>query len=602
MDGKGVIVCLEVKVAAYSGFCFGVKQALARALAAAQEATGAVYTWGPIIHNQRVVGDLETQGIVAVDSLEGIDPGVLVIRAHGAPPRVFEQAGELGFSVVDATCPTVRKVQQTVQQLTGAGKTVVVVGRRGHPEVVGICGWASDGALVVESPAEARALRFLSPVGVVAQTTQRESTFTQVVRVLEEHARALEVYPTICQATQARQDSALSLAQEADTMVVIGSRHSANTVRLAQVCRLSGIPVYHIESAGELRREWLRHKRIIGIVAGASTPDVTIEEVKRVMMEFQRPEGQNFEDMYASAMRSLQAGEIIPGKIVRIDNEEVLVDVGYKSEGVIPLGELSDRHLASPEEEVEVGDEIKVYVLKVENSEGNPLLSKKRADYEDAWEELEQAYNSGDAISGEIIQVVKGGLIIHLGLRAFLPASQVGLRYEPNLEKYVGQTLRVKVIEMDRNRNKVIASQKAVLEQELEAKKEALWEELTQDQVRRGTVTKLTDFGAFVDLGGIEGLVHISELSWARVKHPSEVLQEGDEIGVMVLGVDQERERVSLGLKQVLPDPWEGVSGRYPAGTVHESNSYRRFWSFRAIGTRRRGAGTYIAAGESACG
>lgn len=560
----------EIKIADHSGFCSGVRHALDLAEQAVQDGKGPVYTWGPLVHNPRVIEDLKEKGIEPLTDLEGVPPGLLIIRAHGAPPEVFEEARQRGFTIIDGTCPSVRRCQRKAAQLVQEGKDVVVVGKRGHPEVVGICGWSGYKAVVVENPTEGQQLHFTKPVGVLAQTTQREENFQEVVAVLRDRAPELEVYPTICGATRLRQEAALELAKEVDAMVVIGAHTSSNTMELVKLCRQTGVPVYHIESAAELCREWLHNKDKIGVIAGASTPDVTIEEVIKVMMDYQRSEGQNIEDMYASTLRTIQEGEIISGKVVRIDNDEVLVDIGYKSEGIIPFHELTDKQISSPEDVVTVGDEINVYLMKVENSEGNPLLSKRRADHEQAWTELAEAYEAGRIIEGEVLQVVKGGLIIFVGLRGFLPASQVGLRYEPNLEKYVGQTLRVRVIELDRSRNKVIVSQKVVLEEELAAKRAALWEELAEDQVRKGKVTKLTDFGAFVDLGGIEGLVHISELSWARVKHPSEVVQEGDEIEVMVLGVDRERERVSLGLKQVLPDPWEGVGEKYPVGSIQE--------------------------------
>lgn len=557
---------MDIKISEHSGFCSGVRQALNQVKAAAIHSKGPIYTWGPLVHNPRVIAELEEKGITAITNFHNVPPGTILIRAHGVPPKILNIAKELDFNIIDATCPFVRSCQNVALKLASEKKDIVVVGKRGHPEVVGICGWAENKALVVENPAEARALRFNNTVGVLAQTTQNKENFVRVADILRTRAPKLELYETICGATQLRQEAARKLAKEVEVVIVIGGYHSANTFQLVNICRQAGAKVYHIELAVELRREWLRGKYKVGVIAGASTPDVSIEEVVRLMKEYQ--ENQNIEDMYASTFKPLQEGETVTGKVVRIDNDEVLVDIGYKSEGIIPLQELSDKIVSSPEDVVAIGDEIKVSVVKIENSEGNPILSKKRVDYEEAWRKLEEAYETGVPIEGEVLQVVKGGLIVFIGIRAFLPASHVGLRYEPNLEKFVGQMLRIKVIELEQSRNMAIVSHKLVLEEELAEKRAALWEELVENQVRKGTVTKLTDFGAFVDLGGIEGLVHISELSWARVKHPSEVLQEGEEIEVMVLGVDRERERVSLGLKQVLPDPWEGVTDRYPIGVI----------------------------------
>ena len=279
---------------------------------------------------------------------------------------------------------------------------------------------------------------------------------------------------------------------------------------------------------------------------------------------------QTVEELYASSLLTLQEGQVVTGKVVRVDSDGVLVDVGYKSEGLIPLAELSDLPFSRPDEITEVGEEIKVSVVKMD-AEGNDLiLSKRRADQEEAWDLLKEHYEKAEPIEGKVTEVVRGGLIVYLGLRAFMPASQVGLRYEADLSHYVGQTLKAKIIELEPARRRVILSHRAVLEEEREAKREALWAELEEGQIRAGKVTKLTDFGAFVDLGGAEGLVHISEMAWSRVRHPSEVVSEGEDVDVKVLRLDPERNRISLGLKQVKPDPWLEIRHNFPVGTVHE--------------------------------
>jgi len=473
-------------------------------------------------------------------------------------------------------------------------------------------------------------------VELLAQTTQTPANIQSVADALQNREVSVNMHDTICLATSQRQAAARELARCVDVMIVVGSNRSANTRRLAQICREEGVPTYLVSNKEELDYSWFKGKKIVGMTAGASAPEELIEEVYgrmteeilkeeaqptmeeeqlEAMQEAQTEEEdttpapsahpaeveqtetdsaapeedpqvaedgmeadtadakeaeQTVEELYASSLLTLQEGQVVTGKVVRVDSDGVLVDVGYKSEGLIPLAELSDLPFSRPDEITEVGEEIKVSVVKMD-AEGNDLiLSKRRADQEEAWDLLKEHYEKAEPIEGKVTEVVRGGLIVYLGLRAFMPASQVGLRYEADLSHYVGQTLKAKIIELEPARRRVILSHRAVLEEEREAKREALWAELEEGQIRAGKVTKLTDFGAFVDLGGAEGLVHISEMAWSRVRHPSEVVSEGEDVDVKVLRLDPERNRISLGLKQVKPDPWLEIRHNFPVGTVHE--------------------------------
>lgn len=593
-----------------SGFCPGVRAALNLARKALQ-VEGAAYTWGPLVHNERVVAELAEEGARPINSLADIQPGALVIRAHGAGPQLLAEAATQGFRIYDGTCPRVKKVQELAKRLSEEGANIILVGEKEHPEVQGILDWAQRPITVVGSPQEVLDLPDVPErAHVLAQTTQTEDNVRAVVTALEHRGATVTVYDTLCFATTERQAAARKLAKQVDVMIVVGSRQSANTRRLAEVCRAEGVPTYLVAGPAELRSDWFAGKETVGITAGASAPEEIIEEVcGRMSEEFrqeeklveseQQPEvteptapgadnqpeakaepapvaegmpdktGESVADLYARSFLSLQEGQLVSGKVVRVDADGVLVDVGYKSEGIIPLAELSDKPFATPEEVVRVGEEVKVVVIKVDAEGNNLLLSKRRADQEQAWEELKRHYENGEPVEGQVLEVVKGGLIVFVGLRAFMPASQVGLRYEGDLSRYVGQTLKAKIIEIEPARRRVILSHRAVLEAERAARREALWAELEEGQVRHGRVTKLTDFGAFVDLGGAEGLVHISELSWSRVRHPSEVVHEGDEVEVKVLRLDRERGRISLGLKQVKPDPWTQIRQNFPVGTVH---------------------------------
>lgn len=558
---------MQVKLASKAGFCFGVRRAIDLALKTAREEPGPIYSLGPLIHNPQVVGFLAEQGIKVIKEIRAVPSGTLIIRSHGVDPTVLAEAQNSGFKVVDATCPFVKRAQQLAHDLTNRGYQVVVVGDKEHPEVQGIVGWTGGQAIVVENPEEAAQLPALPRVGVVAQTTQPQDNFEAVVRVLEHKMGEVTVSNTICNAVAERQKAALELAREVQLMVVVGGADSANTRKLTNLCRQTGTPTYQIETADQLDPDWFRGVRVSGLTAGASTPDWIIEEVERRMSgmeEMANPET----GMEAMQVRPLRSGDVVRGTVVDIGQDEVMVDVGAKSEGVIPIRELSCYDVTSPQEVVKVGDEIDVWVVKAEDNEGRIILSKNRADAVKAWGKLEEAFRNEEPVTGIVREVVKGGLLVDLGVRAFLPASQVERGFVEDLSQYVGKEIKAKVIELNRGRKKVILSRKQVLEEEYAAKRQHTLETIKEGDVVRGVVRRLTQFGAFVDIGGLDGLLHISEIAWHRINHPSEALKVGDEIDVLVLRVDRENEKVSLSLKQVLPNPWDTVAERYPVGAI----------------------------------
>lgn len=568
---------MEVLVAAKAGFCFGVKRAIEMAQATVRKRAGPIFSLGPLIHNPQVVSKLSDMGIVEVKDVSELqrDGGTLIIRSHGVGPRVLDAASEQGLTVIDATCPYVRRAQDLARSLTEEGFQVVVVGDRDHPEVQGIVGWTGGKALVVESPVEAINLLKGSKVGVVAQTTQPLDNFQKVVEVISGTGIEVKVCNTICSATSERQQDALDLARQVEVMVVVGGTESANTRKLAGICRESGTTTYHVETDSELQRNWFQGVKVAGLTAGASTPDWIIEEVRKRMSEFEEINGQEQEMKDAVEVKAVRSGDVVKGTVVHVGQDEVLVDVGAKSEGVIPIRELSCCDVTSPQEIVKVGDEIEVYVLKAEDNEGKLILSKEKADAEKAWVILEDKLNSQEFVEGTVREVVKGGLLVDVGVRAFLPASLVERGYVEDLSKYLGQTVSARVIEMNRSRKKVILSRKAVLEEEFARVRQDMLENLQEGHVVKGIVRRLTQFGAFVDIGGVDGLLHISEMSWHRINHPSEVVKVGDELEVMVLRVDKDNEKISLGLKQVLPNPWETVEMKYSVGSVVKAKVVR---------------------------
>ncbi|MGE5576694.1 MAG: bifunctional 4-hydroxy-3-methylbut-2-enyl diphosphate reductase/30S ribosomal protein S1 [Syntrophothermus sp.] len=590
---------MEVDVAKSAGFCFGVRRAMELASQTAEDAKGKkVYSLGPLIHNPQAVEKLVSLGIGAIDSLDGADPGgIYIVRTHGLPPKIIEDARQDGITIVDGTCPFVSRAQRWAASLKADGYQVIVVGDPEHPEVIGIVGATDDTALVCKSPGDLEGLDLRRRVGVIAQTTQTFENFRRCVDKLLEKAEELKIYNTICTATTQRQEEAARMAREYPVMVVVGGRNSANTTNLAELCRKAGARTFHVETMDELDPAWFKGVKKAGVTGGASTPSWIIEGVVKKMNEFDnealgvetneeaskesrtpdepaiepaaRPAAEAEKDIYSETFRSLSVGQIINAKVVQVQNDEVLVDIGYKSEGVIPLAELKDPPPAAASDVVSVGDEINVYVVKLDDGEGNVVLSKRRADAHKAWEYLREAKAKNETIEATVRERTKGGLLVDLGVRGFVPASHASREYVEDLSVFVGKKLPFKILELDEGRRNIVLSHKLVEEEEYLKTKKETFANLQEGAILDGVVKRLTNFGAFVDIGhGVEGLLHVSEIAWSRVKQPSDMLSIGQKIQVKVIGIDRENERISLSLKQAMPDPWSTVADRFQTGQI----------------------------------
>jgi len=567
---------LKIIVADHAGFCFGVK----RAVELAEEATrlGTVASLGPLIHNKWEVERLQKLGLSELSDLGDDDaeenqprPAAVLIRTHGVGPQVYELLKRRGLRIIDATCPHVRKAQTVAQEAQANGYQVIIFGDKNHPEVQGIQGWTGDRAVIVSSLEELDQVRqqgrLADKVAVLAQTTEKEERFAEIVRYLQENVPKLQVLSTICSATRLRQEAVSKLAQDVDVMIVIGGKNSSNTQKLAEACRSKGIPTYFIERASELERSWFQENFHVGVTAGSSTPDWIIKEVIEQMEEMNK----NYEEQYE--IKNYQPGDMVEGVVVQINNDEVLVDIGGKSEGIIPVAELAGVKV-NPKEYLQLGQKILVEVIK-EDREGNILLSHKNAFQEEALNKIEKAKETGAILEGIVTEVVKGGLLVDVGIKGFVPASQVERGFVEDLSVFLHQKLRLRVLELDREKKKVVLSQRVILEEEYQQKRKALWEEIKEGETRKGIVKKIMNFGAFVDIGGIDGLLHITELGWNKVNHPSEVLHEGDKIEVYVLKVDREKEKVALSLKKLAADPWQESIRKYQEGSVVQGKVVR---------------------------
>lgn len=565
---------MKIIVAEHSGFCYGVKRAVDMAFSCV-DSSSSVCTLGPLIHNDQMVNKLEQLGIKKISNLEDIQQGTIIIRSHGVGPSIYDSINRRNLTCVDATCPNVKRAQQYARELAANGYKVVVIGDGEHPEVKSILEWSSNDPFVVDSQEAAQSLPHIERIGVVAQTTFNAIEFDNIVDILRSKCDEIKIARTICQATDLRQNAAIKIARQVDVMIVIGGRSSANTCRLAQICTQIGAVVYHIETAQELNKEWFSGVKTVGITAGASTPDWLIEEVYQKMQEFNQ---QN-----ATDNGELESGMMVQGKIVRVEKDVVFADIGYKADGIIELTDLAFPIPANAEEVVKEGDLVDVVVLSADNEDGSVKLSKVKADEILAWNKLQDALDKGLILDGQVLSVIKGGLSIAvLGIRGFMPASQVYLKFTDDFSHLVGQDLPMKVIEVNPDQRKAVFSHKQVLQQEMDERQSKVLNSISVGQKIKGTVSRIAAFGAFVDIGGIEGLIHISDLSWQRVTKPEEVVSVGDEVEVTILKVDQESKRIGLSLKDIKNDPWFVATNNLKEGSTL-SGKVTKIMSFGAF-------------------
>ena len=628
---------MEVYLAKHRGFCFGVRRSIAIAEETYQN-YGKSHSLGPLIHNPQQVAALSDK-LVPINSLDEAVLNTLIIRSHGASPQVISQAKQKGLQLVDATCPLVSKNQQLPFLLASEGCFIVIVGNPKHPEIEALIGWVNTPFIVVDHINQVLSLPPMPRIAVMSQTTENMVFFEQIIGVLQYKTSRLKICNTICPSSVERQQAAADLSQHVNLMLVIGGRNSANTGKLAQICRENGVITHQIETADDLNIDTIKNINRIGIAAGASTPDWIIEEVVVKMSEFEnvvvndgaeelkqniteepstaepatvvaetpvakleeqaeiadeaisvqaetppakseeKPDGAKTEQASFSSeyetFDTIRTGARVKGIIVRIKEGELLVDIGGKSEGILPSSELIRKEADNINEFFKIGDEIEVLILRKENKEGYPMLSKKRIDQELCWEKIKAAKEEGVPVTGKVVEVVKGGLLADVGIRGFIPASMVSTAYVEDLNVFVGQEMSMRVEECDKHSNKLILSPKAVMKEQNQKRKAETLANLAAGQTVTGTVRRLTGFGAFIDIGGLDGLLHISEMAWYRVAKPSDLLKEGDQLDVYILSIDAEKEKISLGLKQLIPNPWSLVAEKYPPEAVVDAKVMR---------------------------
>ena len=594
-----------VRLAKTAGFCYGVRRAIA---IAEKEAPGGCVVLGELIHNRREMERLLALGLRRAASPEEIAPGeTVIIRSHGEPDSVIAALRAKGCRVADATCPNVTRIHRIVREAAERGRLPIVIGDRDHPEVQGIVG-SAKGVVVLKDGEETR--KWLSegapgpetPVSVVFQTTEVRETVKKCAETLKKVYTNSEIFDTICDATFSRQKEAAGLSAICDAMLVVGDRSSANSRRLAQVCAVRCPKVIFAETASELDLSDLKDVITLGVTAGASTPAWIIKEVCAKMTEEIKideiveeapaeaavpeipaepaapaepapaeaePAVESFDEMLAKSFKTLNNGDKVTGIVASIGANEITVDLGTKHSGYIPMSELTDDPEVKPEDIVKVGDEIETFVIRVNDVEGTVQLSKKRLDTVKNWDSIEAAKEDKVPVEGLVTEENKGGIVVNVkGIRVFVPASQTGLPKDAPMSSLVKTRVQLRITEVNHARRRVVGSIRAVQYEARKAAAEKTWAEIEEGKKYQGVVKSLTSYGAFVDIGGVDGMVHVSELSWKRIHNPAEVLKVGDEIEVYVISFDREKKKISLGYRKAEDNPWVKFTSQYQVGSV----------------------------------
>ena len=568
---------MQIILAKTAGFCFGVDRAVEMVNESVRRGNKTA-TLGPIIHNRHVVERFLKQGVRELDSPEQAEPGeTVIIRAHGVPEQVQQALCARGVPVLDATCPFVKKIHTIVKNETQKGRKIIIFGSPAHPEVEAIASFCRE-PLIVQSPEElenwlreAPERRNL-PISMVSQTTSSQKMWKSCAEIAKKVCTNCEIFDTICRATEMRQEEAAILSQKCDAMVVVGDARSSNTGRLAMICEQYCKKVSLVDQADDLEMSLFSGANTVGITAGASTPSWIIKEVNNKMSEELKVETameENFAELLEQSLKTLNNGDKVTGTVMAIGSTEIEVDLGTKHTAYIPLEDFSGDPSVKPEDVVHVGDQIEAIVVHVNDGEGVVRLSRKRLEAGKAWEEIEAAVEDKTVVEGNVTEENKGGIVVNVkGIRVFVPASQSGVPKGGDLNEMVGKTVQLRITEVNRARRRVVGSIRSVAAEQRKAAQEKIWSEIEVGKQYHGTVKSLTSYGAFVDIGGVDGMVHVSELSWNRIKNPSEVVKVGDEIDVFVIALDPEKRKISLGYKTEANNPWTLFTNQFQVGDV----------------------------------
>ena len=566
---------MEIILAKSAGFCPGVRRAVDMVYEQTKEKEGIepVYTYGPIIHNDEVVKDLEEKGVKVIHSLDELDhlvKGTVIIRSHGVSRHTCETIEAKGFHIVDATCPFVKRIHNIVEEQGKEGRDIIIIGNPEHPEVQGIQGWCLTPSTVIHTVDEAVSFSQQNDkkLCIISQTTFNYIKFKELVEILCKKGYDINCINSICNATAVRQEEARTIASKADAMIVIGDKNSSNTQKLYEISKKECENTYYIQTLVDLDLTAFESIRNVGITAGASTPNNIIEEVHTAMSEM------SFEQLLEASLKTIRNGEVVEGTVIDVKEDEIILNIGYKADGIITRNEYSNTANLDLTTVVNVGDTMQAKVLKVNDGEGQVLLTYKRLLAEKGNKRLEDAYNNKEVLTAKVVNVLDGGLsVVVEEARVFIPASLVSDTYEKNLAKYEGQEISFVITEFNPRKRRIIGDRKQLLLAEKAQKQKELFERINVGDVVEGKVKNVTDFGAFIDLGGADGLLHISEMSWGRVENPKKLLKVGDDITVLIK--DIQGEKIALSLKFADQNPWLTAAEKYAVGNVVEGKVAR---------------------------
>lgn len=566
---------MEIILAKSAGFCPGVRRAVDMVYEQTKEKEGIepVYTYGPIIHNDEVVKDLDEKGVKVIHSLDELDhlvKGTVIIRSHGVSRHTCETIEAKGFHIVDATCPFVKRIHNIVEEQGKEGRDIIIIGNPEHPEVQGIQGWCLTPSTVIHTVDEAVSFSQQNDkkLCIISQTTFNYIKFKELVEILCKKGYDINCINSICNATAVRQEEARTIASKADAMIVIGDKNSSNTQKLYEISKKECENTYYIQTLVDLDLTAFESIRNVGITAGASTPNNIIEEVHTAMSEM------SFEQLLEASLKTIRNGEVVEGTVIDVKEDEIILNIGYKADGIITRNEYSNTANLDLTTVVNVGDTMQAKVLKVNDGEGQVLLTYKRLLAEKGNKRLEDAYNNKEVLTAKVVNVLDGGLsVVVEEARVFIPASLVSDTYEKNLAKYEGQEISFVITEFNPRKRRIIGDRKQLLLAEKAQKQKELFERINVGDVVEGKVKNVTDFGAFIDLGGADGLLHISEMSWGRVENPKKLLKVGDDITVLIK--DIQGEKIALSLKFADQNPWLTAAEKYAVGNVVEGKVAR---------------------------
>ena len=555
---------MKINIAKSAGFCFGVKRAVDTVYKESSKKN--VYTFGPIIHNDEVVADLERQGVHVINDSEdfkSLSEGTIIIRSHGVSKAIYDEILNAGLDLVDATCPFVRKIHKIVERESGDGRVIIIIGNNHHPEVEGIMGWCHTHPIVIENREQAEGIELDADtkISIVSQTTFNYNKFQDLVEIISEKGYDINVFNTICNATEERQTEVRELAKKSDAMIVIGGRHSSNTQKLFEISKKECSNTFYIQTKNDLNMEDFSNIGMLGITAGASTPNNIIKEVHESMAEM------SFDQMLEESFKTIRNGEVVEGVVIGVKPDEIILNIGYKSDGIITRNEYTNEANVDLTTVVSVGDTMEAKVLKVNDGEGQVLLTYKRLAAEKGSKRLEEAFNNQEVLTAKVTQVLSGGLSVVVDeARVFIPASLVSDTYEKDLSKYEGQEISFVITEFNPRKRRIIGDRKQLLVAEKAEKQKELMERIHVGDVVEGTVKNVTDFGAFIDLGGADGLLHISEMSWGRVENPKKVFKVGDTVKVFIKDINESK--IALSMKFEDENPWNNAAEKYAVGNV----------------------------------